>query len=72
MSETRPEADAQVRHQQIAERAYALWEQEGRSHGCDVDHWLRAEAEIAADAAVQPVSALSPASRSRKSERAAA
>ncbi|MGP8072810.1 MAG: DUF2934 domain-containing protein [Thermoplasmata archaeon] len=24
--------------------AYDLWEQEGRSEGCALDHWLRAEA----------------------------
>jgi hypothetical protein len=32
----------------IRERAYAIWEQEGRPHGRDLDHRLRAEAEIAA------------------------
>ena len=35
--------------QQIRERAYSIWEQEGRPHGHDVDHRLRAEAEIAAE-----------------------
>ena len=35
--------------QQIRDRAYSIWEQEGRPHGRDVDHRLRAEAEIAAD-----------------------
>jgi hypothetical protein len=35
--------------QQIRERAYSIWEQEGRPHGRDVDHRLRAEAEIAAE-----------------------
>lgn len=29
-----------------AERAYAIWESEGRPHGRDQDHWRRAEAEI--------------------------
>jgi hypothetical protein len=32
--------------QRIRERAYAIWEQEGRPHGRDLDHRLRAEAEI--------------------------
>jgi len=32
--------------QQIRERAYSIWEQEGRPQGRDVDHRLRAEAEI--------------------------
>jgi DUF2934 family protein len=35
----------------IRERAYAIWEQEGRPHGRDLDHRLRAEAEIAAERA---------------------
>src|SRR5438045_5792834 len=35
--------------QQIRERAYSIWEQEGRPHGRDRDHRLRAEAEIAAE-----------------------
>ena len=30
----------------IERRAYEIWESEGRLHGCAVDHWLRAEAEI--------------------------
>lgn len=27
--------------------AYKMWEDEGRPHGCDMDHWLRAEVEVA-------------------------
>jgi hypothetical protein len=34
------------RQQVIRERAYAIWEQEGREDGEDVAHWLRAENEI--------------------------
>ena len=34
--------------QQIRERAYSIWEQEGRPHGREMDHRLRAEAEVAA------------------------
>jgi hypothetical protein len=34
--------------QQIRKRAYSIWEKEGRPHGRDLDHRLRAEAEIAA------------------------
>lgn len=33
-------------HDKISERAFALWEQAGRPDGCDVTHWLAAEAEI--------------------------
>jgi hypothetical protein len=36
-----------ARVERIRERAYFIWEREGRQHGHDGDHWLRAEAEIA-------------------------
>jgi Protein of unknown function (DUF2934) len=39
-------ADPAAREQAIRERAYAIWEEEGRPDGRDQDHWLRAEAEI--------------------------
>jgi hypothetical protein len=32
--------------QAIRARAYAIWEEEGRPDGKDVEHWLRAESEI--------------------------
>jgi hypothetical protein len=32
--------------QAIRERAYLIWEQEGRPTGGHLDHWLRAEAQI--------------------------
>ena len=32
--------------EQIAKRAYALWEADGCPEGADVQHWLRAEAEM--------------------------
>src|SRR4051794_26433187 len=35
--------------QRIRERAYSIWEQEGRPRGRELDHRLRAEAEIAAE-----------------------
>jgi len=33
---------------QIAMRAYEIWLKEGAGNGCDLDHWLRAEHELAA------------------------
>lgn len=33
-------------HQQIAERAYLLYERSGFQHGKDVEHWLEAERQI--------------------------
>lgn len=32
----------------VQERAYEIWEAEGRPEGRDMEHWLRAEAEIKA------------------------
>lgn len=34
----------------VAERAHRIWESEGRPEGAALDHWLRAEAELAAEA----------------------
>jgi len=44
------EAPNDVR-EQIARRAYELYEARGREDGHDVDDWLRAEAEIIGEAA---------------------
>jgi hypothetical protein len=41
--EKSPEREAQVR-----ERAYRLWEEEGRPHGRDVEFWERARELVAA------------------------
>jgi hypothetical protein len=35
-----------AKEQAIRERAYVIWEEEGRPEGRHLDHWLRAEAEI--------------------------
>jgi hypothetical protein len=40
-----------AREQQIRERAYAIWEGEGRPAGRADSHWLQAEDEIASAAA---------------------
>jgi hypothetical protein len=34
------------RQVEIAKRAYSIWEVEGRPSGRDLDHWLRAQAEV--------------------------
>ncbi len=36
----------------IRQRAYEIWQREGRPHGRDAEHWQQAEAEIMAEAAV--------------------
>jgi hypothetical protein len=38
-----------ARHQQIAERAHAIWDDEGRPDGQAEAHWKRAEQEIDTD-----------------------
>ena len=40
-----PTREAAIRHL-IAVRAYELWENQGRPHGCDLIHWHQAEQEI--------------------------
>ena len=65
-----------LRDQAIRERAYAIWEEEGRPDSKDLDHWYRAEAEIdlsgeyAKDKMLDDVQQLpnSAASPSRESE----
>jgi len=37
-----------------AERAYLIWEQMGRPEGQALEHWLKAEAELAAEPADSP------------------
>ena len=37
--------DPELRHR-IEERAYALWEADGRPEGRALDHWLQAEQEV--------------------------
>jgi hypothetical protein len=50
---------------EIELRAYLIWESEGCPHGCDGEHWARAEAEILG---VKPAKK----ARVRKSTKAAA
>lgn len=37
-------------HQKVCDRAYALWEQEGRPEGRDTEFWLTAEQECRQEA----------------------
>ena len=39
------------REERIKQRAYAIWQSEGHTHGKHEDHWHRAEREIAAEEA---------------------
>lgn len=40
------------RHEKIQQRAYEIWEREGRMHGDPERHWHQAEAEIDREAAL--------------------
>jgi hypothetical protein len=33
-------------HEEIAQRAYAIFEQQGRPPGRELEHWLQAEAQL--------------------------
>lgn len=48
MIEKRLQSTSEMVRQEIAQRAYAIWESEGKPLGRDFDHWLRAEAEVGA------------------------
>ena len=39
-------------HPTVAERAYQIWEDEGKPSGRDIDHWLKAEAELDPESAL--------------------
>jgi hypothetical protein len=43
-----PAAAPPDREQLLRQRAYAIWEYEGRPHGRDREHWFAAERELSA------------------------
>lgn len=51
MSNIRPDQDRDAVHVKIEARAYEIWVHEGCPEGHDLDHWLRAESEIASESA---------------------
>lgn len=54
MAERETAANAKALQKKIEECAYSIWEAEGKPHGCDTEHWLRAEAEVSASLAAGP------------------
>jgi len=51
-----------ISHESIKLRAYEIWEESGRPHGCDKEHWEQAEKELLeAVPEVQPAAAAKPA-----------
>jgi Protein of unknown function (DUF2934) len=63
--------ESQTLHQKIAVRAYAIWEEQGWPHGCDLAHWLQAEAEIGPlkQADVEPAAAMRSVRKARSKRR---
>lgn len=59
------------RQVEIAKRAYSIWEMEGRPSGRDLEHWLRAEAEVERAASAKEVPA-PPVKPKRPTKRRAA
>jgi hypothetical protein len=37
------------RERLVRRRAYEMWEEQGRAHGLESDHWIAAEAELLED-----------------------
>ncbi|WP_409527034.1 DUF2934 domain-containing protein [Rhizobium sp. BK650] len=64
------EADMASNEERIRQRAYEIWEREGRPHGEDMKHWLQAFQEIAASAQADDQTAKKP--RGKKSATTAA
>lgn len=42
-----------LKHDEIAARAYRIWETSGHESGCELKHWLQAEEELSAAKAGQ-------------------
>jgi hypothetical protein len=59
------------RDEQLRQRAYRIWESEGRPEGMQSQHWARAERELAEEDGGW-VAALPTAARSRRKPSAAA
>ena len=49
-----------AKHQDIAARAYAIWEEEGRPDGRNVEHWQRAERELSSSGPAAPAAGSGP------------
>ena len=49
----------------IRERAYVIWQEQGRPNGRDVQNWLQAETELTATAAVSKTTSRKTTTRRR-------
>ncbi len=61
----RPNAHIQI-------RAYYIWENEGRPHGCHETHWHQAEKEIYAEQGILPTTPKAKAAKESSAPKAAA
>ena len=57
------ERDSALSNDEIAARAYEIYERDGRSDGHAMDHWLQAESELRDERQRKTVGAQSPQSR---------
>jgi hypothetical protein len=57
---------AQASEDAIRLRSYLIWEREGRREGKDLDHWLRAKAELESERRADAPPRRAKASKSRK------
>lgn len=60
--ETLAAGDGEISGDEIARRAYSIYEREGRSDGRDMDHWFRAESELRAELRNRPAPQNAPRS----------
>jgi len=62
-----------ISEEAIRKRAYDIWEREGRQHGHDFEHWVRAQIELAAETAAvsTPRAAAAPRARPTNGKSAA-
>jgi hypothetical protein len=54
-------------YNKIAQRAYQLWEKNGRASGKDTENWLQAEAEIRREESQRGARPAQPAARAANS-----
>ncbi len=66
MSEAQATPEQGVVRPKIELRAYEIWVREGCPEGHDLEHWLRAEAEIAGEGAEPEVTGEAAAASKRK------
>jgi len=65
----RPNNDANPTQEQIARRAYEIFEQRGRPEGRDQEHWLEAEAQLRAESGRNAGGNSTPSPQPAKSSR---